>query len=148
MSYQRSISYPESQWTCRGVLRIWSRHFRLSSDSSCQGRRRRRYRALWSIANSPHEHKSRIWTVIDMPSCNPNRFESFGDSGIGRNIMQDAYTKSLLTFDDPIPFKPPPDHPIPAKFWRIIYADRLSGRTRSEERRVGKECRSRWSPYH
>ena len=22
------------------------------------------------------------------------------------------------------------------------------GRCRSEERRVGKECRSRWSPYH
>ena len=25
---------------------------------------------------------------------------------------------------------------------------RLSMTTRSEERRVGKECRSRWSPYH
>ena len=25
---------------------------------------------------------------------------------------------------------------------------RESGTTRSEERRVGKECRSRWSPYH
>ena len=24
----------------------------------------------------------------------------------------------------------------------------LSGLFRSEERRVGKECRSRWSPYH
>ena len=24
----------------------------------------------------------------------------------------------------------------------------LSGGERSEERRVGKECRSRWSPYH
>src|SRR2546429_6998997 len=24
----------------------------------------------------------------------------------------------------------------------------LGGLTRSEERRVGKECRSRWSPYH
>ena len=24
----------------------------------------------------------------------------------------------------------------------------LSGKLRSEERRVGKECRSRWSPYH
>src|SRR2546426_12370473 len=24
----------------------------------------------------------------------------------------------------------------------------FSGRARSEERRVGKECRSRWSPYH
>src|SRR5256885_7731760 len=26
--------------------------------------------------------------------------------------------------------------------------NRLSGFVRSEERRVGKECRSRWSPYH
>src|SRR2546430_17591956 len=26
--------------------------------------------------------------------------------------------------------------------------DRLARRVRSEERRVGKECRSRWSPYH
>ena len=25
---------------------------------------------------------------------------------------------------------------------------RAKGRQRSEERRVGKECRSRWSPYH
>src|SRR2546427_11511226 len=25
---------------------------------------------------------------------------------------------------------------------------RLAQNTRSEERRVGKECRSRWSPYH
>ena len=24
----------------------------------------------------------------------------------------------------------------------------VSGKGRSEERRVGKECRSRWSPYH
>src|SRR2546430_10127585 len=27
-------------------------------------------------------------------------------------------------------------------------AERARGRSRSEERRVGKECRSRWSPYH
>ena len=27
----------------------------------------------------------------------------------------------------------------------IIFKSQL---TRSEERRVGKECRSRWSPYH
>src|SRR5258706_313417 len=27
-------------------------------------------------------------------------------------------------------------------------ADCVSFRRRSEERRVGKECRSRWSPYH
>ena len=33
-----------------------------------------------------------------------------------------------------------------------IYVEQMSGssriRPRSEERRVGKECRSRWSPYH
>ena len=28
------------------------------------------------------------------------------------------------------------------------FADRLQSHRRSEERRVGKECRSRWSPYH
>ena len=27
-------------------------------------------------------------------------------------------------------------------------ADVVEWRVRSEERRVGKECRSRWSPYH
>ena len=26
--------------------------------------------------------------------------------------------------------------------------DKVTERGRSEERRVGKECRSRWSPYH
>src|ERR1039458_6764841 len=30
----------------------------------------------------------------------------------------------------------------------FIVMEYLEGHTRSEERRVGKECRSRWSPYH
>ena len=29
-----------------------------------------------------------------------------------------------------------------------FYLSALIMRIRSEERRVGKECRSRWSPYH
>ena len=33
------------------------------------------------------------------------------------------------------------------KFMRQIHSD-VVFLTRSEERRVGKECRSRWSPYH
>ena len=42
---------------------------------------------------------------------------------------------------------------LPAQVERFFaYLDRKSTRlncsTRSEERRVGKECRSRWSPYH
>ena len=31
---------------------------------------------------------------------------------------------------------------------RDMGSDKLRKRSRSEERRVGKECRSRWSPYH
>src|ERR1035437_10801680 len=30
----------------------------------------------------------------------------------------------------------------------ILYDDNSDANNRSEERRVGKECRSRWSPYH
>ena len=36
-------------------------------------------------------------------------------------------------------------------FNRIIdkmVSDKVPFKKRSEERRVGKECRSRWSPYH
>ena len=29
-----------------------------------------------------------------------------------------------------------------------VYLPRVPALKRSEERRVGKECRSRWSPYH
>ena len=29
-----------------------------------------------------------------------------------------------------------------------MYAQIIDDTVRSEERRVGKECRSRWSPYH
>src|SRR5256886_10699844 len=35
-----------------------------------------------------------------------------------------------------------------AEFATHIAPPRCCSRTRSEERRVGKECRSRWSPYH
>ena len=31
------------------------------------------------------------------------------------------------------------------EYWELLTAGEL---LRSEERRVGKECRSRWSPYH
>src|SRR2546426_10724330 len=31
---------------------------------------------------------------------------------------------------------------------RILVGTGVCGTARSEERRVGKECRSRWSPYH
>ena len=32
--------------------------------------------------------------------------------------------------------------------WKLAQSPQVTGVFRSEERRVGKECRSRWSPYH
>ena len=51
---------------------------------------------------------------------------------------------------------PDPATPLPANYlgMRLIELPALRRRSletllcRSEERRVGKECRSRWSPYH
>src|SRR5256885_17086205 len=42
------------------------------------------------------------------------------------------------------------DQPLWVQYWKFanqaVQGD--FGKSRSEERRVGKECRSRWSPYH
>src|SRR3712207_5297391 len=36
----------------------------------------------------------------------------------------------------------------PERFYNMLRIVKLRSPMRSEERRVGKECRSRWSPYH
>ena len=46
------------------------------------------------------------------------------------------------------PIEPHPLHWIKSIFDILKYHGHLSSPQRSEERRVGKECRSRWSPYH
>src|ERR1051325_5828125 len=42
----------------------------------------------------------------------------------------------------------PPGHFLRVQMGGPGESARLSEHTRSEERHVGKECRSRWSPYH
>src|SRR2546430_7594821 len=38
--------------------------------------------------------------------------------------------------------------PVETSRWPLTPSPEPSSAARSEERRVGKECRSRWSPYH
>src|SRR2546425_12954459 len=40
------------------------------------------------------------------------------------------------------------DHRYCGPYVAVLLERRVDEPTRSEERRVGKECRSRWSPYH
>src|SRR5258705_4872912 len=48
-----------------------------------------------------------------------------------------------------IPCVPPADRPYSdPEYYERFWAEAQALDIRSEERRVGKECRSRWSPYH
>ena len=53
---------------------------------------------------------------------------------------------AMLHFTPAAGLKTPFDIALPDN--RAEKAVSISFTTRSEERRVGKECRSRWSPYH
>ena len=67
--------------------------------------------------------------LSDKPLPHPNTLELTAienDKEIGRAVQQECRDRSRM----------------PSSAWAA------SPRTRSEERRVGKECRSRWSPYH
>src|SRR5260221_10268456 len=44
--------------------------------------------------------------------------------------------------------RPPAHHAMDRSDRALLYDAGEKGLMRSEERRVGKECRSRWSPYH
>ena len=60
-----------------------------------------------------------------------------------RNSRSEAFVDMLLSDElKPVPFASAAVSLL-AGFLRFIELD-----NRSEERRVGKECRSRWSPYH
>ena len=65
---------------------------------------------------------------------------------VGRKILME-YDPSLLS-GQPCPV--PIETIIETKFDLILefHTLRKNPKIRSEERRVGKECRSRWSPYH
>src|SRR3712207_9263257 len=55
---------------------------------------------------------------------------------------------SLAGLRDISVIETPPEGRRPVKTYVGEYDDGLVKQARSEERRVGKECRSRWSPYH
>ena len=67
------------------------------------------------------------------------------ENGIKELFESDKYRQYLSTMSR--------FHRYSVKNTMLIYMQRpdathVAGFNRSEERRVGKECRSRWSPYH
>src|SRR2546429_5790354 len=86
-----------------------------------------------------HTRCSRDWSS-DVCSSDLNYFKMFGVRAFGGRLLA-----------------PPDDSQSAPRVAVMSYHTWLQhfgldpsaiGSTRSEERRVGKECRSRWSPYH
>src|SRR3712207_6860837 len=62
--------------------------------------------------------------------------------------ISDAFLRTMAELGDrlgPLLLQLPPSFTVEGMG---VLEDFLKGLPRSEERRVGKECRSRWSPYH
>ena len=72
----------------------------------------------------------------------------------GYVIIKEGRSRSKYFFADPNVIVTPPDKDISLPSEDVCFElntqqlDKLLKAARSEERRVGKECRSRWSPYH
>src|SRR2546422_7423313 len=70
-----------------------------------------------------------------------------------RDWSSDVCSSDLLTLNNPIVGMAAT--PTGKGYWLVAsdggifaFGDAVFQGSRSEERRVGKECRSRWSPYH
>src|SRR3712207_9048642 len=65
-------------------------------------------------------------------------------AGVGRMTLVDADTVQPTNMNRQLPAM----HSTLGRPKAEVLAERYKDINRSEERRVGKECRSRWSPYH
>src|SRR5256885_12443460 len=61
-------------------------------------------------------------------------------AGAGENVWSNVHIDDLVTLYVLAIESAPPG--------AFLFAENGENSMRSEERRVGKECRSRWSPYH
>src|SRR2546421_12827840 len=64
------------------------------------------------------------------------------------SIENNEIEKSVMNFDESDFNRLEIQHRLFRIIWNNNFSSPLQHQFRSEERRVGKECRSRWSPYH
>ena len=95
-------------------------------------------------------------TVIDMTLGAGGHAEALLDSGVRRVIGIDRDPEAIALASERLARFGERFTPLSTRFSDVPAENRVDGvlydlgvsSMRSEERRVGKECRSRWSPYH
>src|SRR3712207_7792409 len=96
----------------------------------------------WCFFSSRRRH-TRYWRDWSSDVCSSDLFASNHPGGVPFATAEMAYGTQVLW----------PDHCVQGSRGADFHAGLADGveqadMIRSEERRVGKECRSRWSPYH
>ena len=77
-----------------------------------------------------------VWASMGQEKEAAERMKAFKDYQVNKELMSLAKEDAIVL------------HCLPAHREEEITEEILEAHARSEERRVGKECRSRWSPYH
>ena len=123
------LFYEGSEWLETNGLGGWA-------GSSILGCNTRRYHGLLVAATKPPTERMVLLSKLDETVVvNRKRFE-LGTNVYGDNVIHPAGHQYLVSFSKEL-------------FPEWLYdVDGILIKKRSEERRVGKECRSRWSPYH
>src|SRR5260370_20366091 len=85
--------------------------------------------------------------VVGLNSLHNARFFFFfqAEDGIRDSSVTGVQTCALPIFTSRSALY---DSRSPMRYSLLRWSQRIAMSDRSEERRVGKECRSRWSPYH
>src|SRR3989449_4664248 len=95
------------------------------------------YSVYYGTAGSPCSGSSFFPVVSPTPSPSPNTTVSFRLTGLSAGTLYNVAVSAVDTSANES-----------ACSTAASAAARIEFSVRSEERRVGKECRSRWSPYH
>ena len=91
---------------------------------------------LWSIAHQQG---------FKLPVKNYREFVELITVRPGKVSTLEDYLQIMHTWTEKIQSSP---LAIERSIYEVIGKEYRGSQVRSEERRVGKECRSRWSPYH
>ena len=105
-----------------------------------------------------HQNKDLLFSDINLTVNNHEKTALIGNNGVGKSTLLKIIAGELQPTYGQIIVETEPYY-VPQIFGQfnhlniaqaLLIEDKLNALKlcRSEERRVGKECRSRWSPYH
>src|SRR2546430_14354945 len=99
------------------------------------------------VVNAGARYKS-LMDLVNAAKANPVAINwRHAGSGSGSHLNTEQFIAAANVNVTQVPFKGTPEV-IQAMFSGSVDCYWVPISARSEERRVGKECRSRWSPYH